>query len=106
MYIYRLKTVCLKEVKTMNIKLLIETQYVKNSTYRTKIVKTLDGGVKIPTQISRDVGIRTNHISKVLHDLKSKDIVICLNENDRKGRLYKLTEKGKKINQYIKEEKK
>lgn len=33
-------------------------------------MKALDGDVKIPSAIAKDSGIRTNHISKVLSELK------------------------------------
>ena len=50
-----------------------------------------------------DLGIRTNHISKVLSELKSKEIVECINEEARKGRLYRLTDTGKEVLETIKE---
>ena len=77
--------------------MLTEISYVNISKYRTKVMKSLDGEVLIPTQIARNAGIRTNHISKVLSELKAKDIVECINEEVRKGRLYRLTDDGKKI---------
>ena len=46
-------------------KLLIEISYVNISKYRTKVMKSLDGEVLIPSQIAKDSEIRTNHISKV-----------------------------------------
>ncbi len=48
-------------------------------------------------QIAKDSGIRTNHISKVLNELKSKEMVECINEEVRKGRLYRLTDTGKDV---------
>ena len=74
--------------------LLIEISYVQISKYRTKTMKTLDGNVKIPSAIARDSGIRTNHISKVLSELKAHELVECINPDVRKGRLYRLTDKG------------
>ena len=55
----------------MNMELEILKEYVRISKYRYKVVKVLDG-VKIPSQISMECGIRTNHISKVLKELKEK----------------------------------
>jgi len=75
--------------------------YVEASNYRTKVVQTLGDKVMTPTAIAKKSNIRTNHISNVLTQLKGYNIVICLNEEARKGRLYKLTEKGKKINKDI-----
>ena len=74
--------------------MLIEMSYVQISKYRTKVVKALDGETKIPTQIARDSEIRPNHISKVLSELKAHELVECINPEARKGRLYRLTDKG------------
>ena len=77
--------------------LLIEISYVQISKYRTKTMKALEDNVKIPSAIARDSGIRTNHISKVLSELKAHELVECINPEVRKGRLYRLTDKGEKI---------
>ena len=76
---------------------LITFAYVDISTYRKKTVKTLNNNVKTPTQIANDSGIRTNHISKVLRELKEKNVVECINEDEKKGRLYRLTSLGEEI---------
>ncbi len=54
------------------------------------------------TEISNDSGIRNNHISKVLSELKEKGIVICTNEDDRKNRNYHLTDLGFEIAEELK----
>ena len=74
--------------------MLTEISYVEISQYRKKVMKSLEGNVKIPTVIARDSGIRTNHISKVLGELKNHELVECINPEVRKGRLYRLTDKG------------
>ena len=74
--------------------MLTEISYVNISKYRTKVIKSLDGEVLIPSQIAKNSGIRTNHISKVLAELKAHELVECINPEVRKGRLYRLTEKG------------
>ena len=60
-------------------------------------MKALDGEVKIPTQIADDADIRINHISKVLSELKAKEMIECINEDQSKGRLYRLTSIGDEI---------
>ena len=60
-------------------------------------MKSLDGEVKIPTVIAKDSEIRPNHISKVLSELKAHELVECINPEVRKGRLYRLTDKGDEI---------
>ena len=77
--------------------MLTEISYVQISTYRTKVMKSLDDEVKIPSQIAKDSEIRQNHISKVLSELKAHELVECINPEVRKGRLYRLTDKGEKI---------
>ena len=74
--------------------MLTEISYVNISKYRTKVMKSLDGEVLIPSQIAKNSGIRTNHISKVLSELKSHELVECINPEVRKGKLYRLTETG------------
>ncbi len=78
--------------------------FVSVSTYRVKAIKSLeDGQVKIPTNIAKDAGIRSNHISKVLTELKEIGAAECINEEARKGRLYRLTDLGETISDHIEE---
>ena len=77
--------------------MLTDISYVEISTYRTKVMKSLDGDVKIPTGIAKDSGIKTNHISKVLSELKAHELAECINPEVRKGRLYRLTDKGEEV---------
>ena len=83
--------------------LLKLTSYVEISKYREKTLKSIGNNVKIPTNIAKDSNIRRNHISKVLSELKSKEIVECINEEARKGRLYRLTDTGKEVLESINE---
>ena len=77
--------------------MLKEISYVKISQYRTKVMKSLDGEVKIPTVIAKDSEIKPNNISKVLSELKAHELVECINPEVRKGRLYRLTDKGNNV---------
>ena len=75
--------------------------YVLSSTYRLKVVKVLHKNMSFPAKIAKNSGIRLNHISKVLKDLKDNNIVECINPEVRKGKLYRLTDKGEKISELI-----
>ena len=77
--------------------MLKEMSYVEISKYRVKVMKALEDDVKIPSQIAKDSEIRQNHISKVLSELKAHELVECINPEVRKGRLYRLTDKGDEI---------
>ena len=50
--------------------------------------------VLMPKQIAEHSEIRSNHISKVLRELSDTNLIVCINPESRKGRLYKLTPFG------------
>lgn len=81
----------------MDDNILILKAFVEISSYREKVVRTLENEPKIPTKIAKDIGILPNHISKVLSDLKKNELIECINPEMRKGRLYKLTPKGNEV---------
>ena len=67
---------------------------LKSSEYRLKIIKAIGKDTVTPSEISKKIGIRLNHVSMFLKELKENNLVKCLNEDTRKGRLYELTELG------------
>lgn len=71
--------------------------YVKISPYRTNTLKSLGDDLKMPSEIAKETNVKTSQVSTALSDLKRKDLVICVNEEVRKGRLYKCTDLGKEI---------
>ena len=71
--------------------------YVNISSYRVRAVKALQNENKTPTQIANDSNIRVNHISKVLKELKESGVAECINEENRKNRIYRLTNVGQDI---------
>lgn len=77
--------------------LLKKCSYVVISSYRRKVLETLKNDVKIPTKISEESGVGIKHVSNVLTDLKEHNLIVCINEDAHKGRLYRLTEEGKNV---------
>ena len=78
-------------------------RYVNNSSYRVNVLKDLsDGDVKMPRDIASDCNILPNHISNVLTQLRKLDLLECVNPEYKKGRIYRLTDDGKKIIKDIK----
>ena len=71
--------------------------YVISSRYRTNVLKALEDEVLMPKEIAEKSGVKINHISKVLNELKSAGVAECINEEVRKGRLYRLTAMGEEI---------
>lgn len=72
-------------------------EFVKRSQYRQRVLKTLEDDVLMPKQIAERSDIRTNHVSKVLSELRSKDLIEVLDDSVRKGRLYRIQPDGKEI---------
>ncbi|MBE6509424.1 MAG: Rrf2 family transcriptional regulator [Methanobrevibacter sp.] len=72
-------------------------EFVKRSQYRQRVLISLDGNVLMPKEIAKRSDIKTNHVSKVLLELKNKGLVELINPEARKGRLYRLTDHGKDI---------
>lgn len=68
--------------------------YIKISSIRLKTLRSLESRFMMPSEIARLTGYRTTQISNALHDLKEKNLVECMNEDARKGRIYQNTELG------------
>ena len=71
--------------------------YINISSYRSRAVKSLKGDIKTPSKIAKDSNIKINHISKILRELKESGVAECINEEARRGRLYRLTDVGEEI---------
>lgn len=71
--------------------------FIKVSQTRYQTLKALENEYLMPTEIAKRTNIRTTQISNALHDLKEKNLVVCRNEEARKGRIYQHTELGSKI---------
>ena len=71
---------------------------LKTSYNRYQILNTLNQGkVLTPTEIAKDTSIVINHVSAFLKELKIHKLIICLNEEEKRGRLYEITSSGKKL---------
>lgn len=68
--------------------------FIKMSPTRYKILKTLKTHYMVPSEISKITNTRNNVISKELKQLKKKRLVECMNENAKRGRIYKITPLG------------
>jgi predicted transcriptional regulator len=80
----------------MDEELIKSISVIKSSSYRQKILESLDTNIMTPTEIAKSSGFRLNHVSMYLTDLKEAGLVQCLNEDSKKGRLYQMTDLGKK----------
>lgn len=75
--------------------------YINISSYRARAVKALEGGQKTPSVIAKDSGIKINHISNVLRQLKECQVAECINEEAHKNRIYRLTDIGEEVAKHV-----
>lgn len=81
----------------MEPELIDAISMVKSSHHRCSILLSIGNNIMTPSDISKNTGIRLNHVSMFLSELKEKKLITCLNESAKKGRLYQLTDLGKKV---------
>lgn len=74
-----------------------DLEYVRRSRNRTKIMESLNEFPKIPSELAEATVITRQHISHGLKELGERDLVVCLNPEDKRGRVYRLTEKGEEV---------
>ena len=71
---------------------------LKNSDYRKRILDSLSAvSYLTPSEIAEKTKIRLNHVSNFLKDLKDNKLIICLNDDEKRGRLYKITGLGERV---------
>jgi len=68
--------------------------YLIASSISRKILYALKFGYETPTSISKFLRISLSNVSTKLSELKRRGIVICINPERRKGRIYIITDKG------------
>ena len=72
--------------------------YVITSSYRERALTVLHNNENMtPKYIAKHCNVRGNHISKTLTELKDKQLVVCINEEAHKGRVYQITPLGEEI---------
>ena len=76
-----------------------------SSRNRREVLKSLIEGEKTPIEMCESTKIHPSNISKILKDLEKMNLIICVNPKLRKGRLYRITTYGQKINNEIKNRK-
>lgn len=75
--------------------------FVKISKLRLKTLEAIGTGTLMPSEISSKTDMRTSQVSNALSDMKGKGLVVCINENVRKGRLYRCTPSGLEVLKYL-----
>lgn len=61
---------------------------------------------KIPKQIAQECKMSLSNVNAAIQDLKKNNLIYCLNPSQKIGRVYTLTNKGKKSIDYLNKSKK
>ncbi len=81
-----------------------EVSYVIASKTRKSIISRLETP-RTPTFLAKDLSINLANVSRALAELEDKNVVVCLTPEQKVGKIYSLTKKGKDIlNKMIKME--
>lgn len=70
---------------------------------RMTVIKVMDGPMT-PTGISKKVNISLNNASDTLRSFVKEGLAVCLAEERKTGRLYKLTNVGKALKEKLLDE--
>jgi predicted transcriptional regulator len=71
--------------------------FILASKVRLKALVALSKSASTPSNISKELHIQASQISVVLRELMEKGLIKCLTPERRKGKLYKITERGKRV---------
>jgi len=72
--------------------------YVISSKYRVETLVELYDRPRTPSKIAEENELSTAHVSRALKELREKGMVeLLVSDNQKKGRVYGITEKGKSI---------
>jgi len=76
--------------------------FVMRSKNRIKVMKALVVP-QTPLSASKKTNLNIKSVSRALIELSKENLVICKTPNAKKGRIYVLTDKGKKLLKYFRE---
>jgi predicted transcriptional regulator len=75
--------------------------WVKASEYRQNILTGLEEKPQTPKDLSQKTDYYLSHVSKTLKELKDHNMVECVTPERKKGKLYRLTDKGREVSEVI-----
>ena len=81
----------------MDEKLWSLASYIKISKNRKKLLLELAKSPKMPSELVNKLNLTFATVSKNLKSLKDKQLIYCLNPDQKKGRTYFLTTTGDQV---------
>jgi DNA-binding transcriptional ArsR family regulator len=75
-----------------------DISFVISSRYRVAVLRRLADGPAMPSRIADDADQSIAHISRALQELRDRSLVeLLVSEEQRKGRVYGITEQGSEV---------
>lgn len=74
-----------------------DVSYLIRGPLNRRIVEALEKEILTPVQIAKKTNMARSNVGTRLIKLKQRNLVECLNEEDKIGRLYRITEYGKGV---------
>lgn len=72
--------------------------FIISSQYRVAVLKSLSAGPSTPSRIASESGFAISHVSRALNKLRDRSMVeLLVSEDQRKGRVYGITERGEQV---------
>jgi len=72
--------------------------FIISSQYRVAVLRRLAQGPSTPSQIAEESGLAISHISRALSRLRDRTLVeLLVSEDQKKGRVYGITEHGEEV---------
>lgn len=69
---------------------------ITSSTYRKRVLEKVQKP-NMPSILSKELNLNKTHISRALKELLKKKLVECKNPKTTKGRIYEITNYGRKV---------
>lgn len=80
--------------------------FVISSQYRVAVLRDLAAGPSTPSNIAEEADLAISHISRALGKLRDRSMVeLLVSEDQKKGRVYGITERGEQVWRKIESEK-
>ncbi len=74
--------------------------WIVRGSQRVRILQIMEKPMT-PTQIKKETKLALNNVSDILRLFVKFKVAKCLNEREKLGRIYELTEKGKRIKKLL-----
>lgn len=71
--------------------------YILRGKARIRILEKLSDTIRTQAQLHKETNMRRTHVRRTLLALEEKNLVKCLNPEDRIYKFYSLTESGKNV---------